>query len=68
MNWITRERPKIDRLVDEQGNVVHQLLPFTESALELHMDAETVQQQAFSGAFWRLLFWGAWTYIFSTLA
>ncbi|MEO6040071.1 MAG: hypothetical protein ABIQ93_16780, partial [Saprospiraceae bacterium] len=32
----------IDRLVDAQGNYLQQPLPFTESALEPHMDAETV--------------------------
>ena len=32
----------IDRLVDEQGNFVHQPLPFAENALEPYMDAETV--------------------------
>ncbi|HOY07173.1 MAG TPA: superoxide dismutase [Saprospiraceae bacterium] len=32
----------IDRLADEQGNFVHQALPFAENALEPHMDAETV--------------------------
>jgi Fe-Mn family superoxide dismutase len=32
----------IDRLTDAQGNFVHQPLPFAETALEPHMDAETV--------------------------
>jgi Fe-Mn family superoxide dismutase len=32
----------IDRLTDEKGNFVQQPLPFAESALEPHMDAETV--------------------------
>ncbi|MCC6413803.1 MAG: superoxide dismutase [Saprospiraceae bacterium] len=32
----------IDRLTDEQGNFIHQPLPFAENALEPHMDAETV--------------------------
>ena len=32
----------MDRLTDAQGNFVHQPLPFAESALEPHMDAETV--------------------------
>ncbi len=32
----------IDRLTDDQGNFVHQPLPFAENALEPFMDAETV--------------------------
>lgn len=32
----------IDRLTDDQGNFVHQPLPFAENSLEPHMDAETV--------------------------
>jgi superoxide dismutase, Fe-Mn family len=39
---VSTEEGKIDKLIDEKGNFIHQALPYAENFLEPSMDAETL--------------------------